>query len=735
MVMTLLPLAVVMLALSGYLGFRARSMAMEDGIRGVTSEAVGGASEAGAYMRELVSSAQSMGAAIGGVSAQWSGAAGEKGVLGILEHTLASNPLAASCWVVLEPEGGAKEHFMATFFKDPDGKIQRGYDLNEAMLEDQGEENWYWDVFRSGRAKVSDPYFYSYTGMGNDERFVCAISVPVLRGGRVVGVAGMDVDAKGLGEAVMSRGMLVSKWTLIISSGGVLAAGREDLLGKSVKDAPKGAYPKGLSDLIGGISGPKWWFGGAPSGAGEWLFVAAPVWISEDIKWTIVAGLPKEQVMSKARDMTLGAVVSAGLALVLIALGVAMVSHRITRPMLVALEAVERFSKLDLRYDPSSDWVAMIRDEVGHMASSLGCMRRSLCSTIGDVARFAGEISREAVGLADASSECLSSAEGARRRAAEAASACERGVSMISQVEDLSEELLGASKGLMEDASSCEAAMGAARESLEGAVESMRKCAEGASHALEANREMANRLSEMSKVVERMGDMISRIVDVADRTELLAFNAAIEAARAGEAGRGFSVVAMEVRKLAEESRELSSMTQRFSESIMEGMRSTLDSTEESSVSLSSAASMAEGAMDAVGDAAKGFSAAMEMSKRVRVSACRQEELSRKGSDTASEVSRVLRGVMEDVRDLGDVVDGVSRFASASHRKADSFKDLAGRLMEEMGRFKIHGVVEEEGPAEALADQPAMIPPTCHRPVLVIQHQPLPRTRGEDRLVE
>ncbi|MBK9446096.1 MAG: methyl-accepting chemotaxis protein [Betaproteobacteria bacterium] len=194
------------------------------------------------------------------------------------------------------------------------------------------------------------------------------------------------------------------------------------------------------------------------------------------------------------------------------------------------------------------------QDEIGRMASAFNVMMDQLQKIIGEVRGSSDQVAASADQLAGSSAQLAEVSEQQSGAVASSAAAIEELTVAIASVSET------------------------ARDVHTQAVDSVSRTTEGSekvSHLageiqrLQQNMvDIARTVDEFVKSTQAITGMTQEVRDIADQTNLLALNAAIEAARAGEAGRGFAVVADEVRKLAEKSGKSASEIDSVTRSIM-----------------------------------------------------------------------------------------------------------------------------------------------------------------------
>jgi len=320
-------------------------------------------------------------------------------------------------------------------------------------------------------------------------------------------------------------------------------------------------------------------------------------------------------------------------------------------------EAMEQIAGGDLSGQPLP---VKGRDEVSQLADATNRMRRELHGLVGGILKAADalvdSVSRLSAGLGQASTRL----DEQTRETEQVASAMEELQSSVADV-------AGHTSSAAEAANQADASVASGRQILEPLLADVESLASDMT-------QNASMMEEVEKESGEIGGILLVIQGVAEQTNLLALNAAIEAARAGEAGRGFAVVADEVRGLAGKVQSASHDIQRMIESLQSRIKSAVTAMEEGRVTSARSADGATSAQrqfDAIREAVASLT-----DMNTQVASTTEEQ-----SAVAEDMSRRLQQISQA---SGEAVAGVGE----SSRAGESLLGEAGRLKEMVARFSV-----------------------------------------------
>jgi len=328
----------------------------------------------------------------------------------------------------------------------------------------------------------------------------------------------------------------------------------------------------------------------------------------------------------------------------------------VLQPVGTVVSALDRLSEGDFTVEINLDR----KDELGSLAESARHIRDDLGELLGSIVVMAHDLDQAGTGLA-----------GLSERNREQLNAQQEGTS---QVATASEELAATAQEVANSAAGAAEAANKAEQSTTLGIQVVQQAIESI-NLLETDVNKVNQvLNDLEAHSGAIGNVLNVIRGIAEQTNLLALNAAIEAARAGEQGRGFAVVADEVRSLAQRTQESTQEIQLTIEQLQEGAEAAVQAMEHGQGRVSDGVARTQEVGQSLQEIAASVATIVDMNTQIATAAEQQGMV-------AGDVSRNVSTVDGSSQELVASAETVSQ-------TSQSIAALSARLAEASSHFKV-----------------------------------------------
>jgi len=432
-------------------------------------------------------------------------------------------------------------NFQLSYFGGADGVMFSIPAGNRAPDYDPRARGWYKAANSAQQTIVTEPYIAASSG-----KLVITIATPVQRQGQMIGVAGADIDLTSVSAIINSLNFGGHGHAFIVSADGkILIHPDSKLVLKTLAEA----YPNGAPKVSPGLKEVE--FDGKTQ-----LISFTRVNGVPSADWYVALVLDKDTAFSMLSEFRTSALIAMVIAVVIIIALLGMLIRVLMQPLLTMGRAMHDIAEGE--GDLTKRLTIHGHDEFGALGLSFNRFVERIHTSIREVSSATGQVNEVALRVVAASNSSMFNSDQQASRTNSVAAA-------INQLGAAAQEIAQNAALASQHSSDARSLAVDGQQVVDKTIQAMQQLSAKISDS-------CGNIETLNSNTVNIGQILEVITSISQQTNLLALNAAIEAARAGEAGRGFAVVADEVRNLAHRTQDSAQQVQSMIEELQVGAR-------------------------------------------------------------------------------------------------------------------------------------------------------------------